>query len=419
MDRQLKKNVLSLIVLQMGGYLVPLLILPHLTRVLGVAGFGKIGFAAAFTMYFVLLVEWGFNLSATRCIAIARESLFERSKVFWDIIFARAFLTLVVCVILFLLLLFIPRLQEVSTLLCLGMMQVLASTISPAFYYQGVERMSVMALINLGMRAISIPLIFFLVVDRDQVAMAFAIQVGCFLLASLTNFFFLLSSGAVRWVRPKVTEVKKSLSDGFPLFLSSAGISLYTNSNAVILGFVATEAVVGYFVAAFTIVKAVVGLSGPFSQALFPRISHQVATNKDSVGAFLKKMLVMQGILGALLTIALLIFLPWGITWFYGPAFEGAIPVVAWLSPLPFIICLASAMGMQTLLPLGEGRWFSSVLLLSGLLNCILVIPLGYEWGAIGAAAAVLITECGILIGMSIGLKIREPNIWKTMVSYK
>lgn len=249
-------------------------------------------------------------------------------------------------------------------------------------------------------------------------ALAFAIQTGCFFLASLINFSMLLSSGAILFILPKISKIKSSIIEGFPLFVSSAGISLFTNSNAVILGFVSTEAAVGYFVAAFTLVKAVVGLSGPVGQALFPRVASHFASNSDTLGPFLKQSLLMQALLGTVLSLALVFFLPWGITWFYGASFAGAIVVMAWLSFLPLIICISSTFGLQTLVPLGRGRWFSSVLLLSGLLNCVLIFPFGYFWGATGGAIAVLITECTILAGMALGLKRLEPKIWKSMVPF-
>ena len=412
MDQQLKQNVVALTLLQIGNYLVPLAILPYLTRVLGADGFGRIGFATAFTMYFVLVVEWGFNLSATRDISIKRADKSARSVVFWETIAARLFLTIVTVAALIVLMPIAPKLGEQSDLLWLGMLQVLASTLSSAFYYQGVEKMGAMSFINLGVRLCSIPMIIIGVTRPDQFVQAFAIQTGCFFVASLVNLFFLLRSDEINWIVPSFHGTKKALLNGLPLFLSTAGISLYTNSNAVILGFVASEAAVGYFVAGFTLVKAVVGLSGPFAQAIFPRMSKLVGEDPDYSGPFLRKMVRLQALLGLFLSICLLAFLPWGVTWFFGEAFEETITVVAWLCFLPLIVCLASAFGMQTLIPLGRNRWFAGVLLACGLLNCLLLFPLGYALGATGAAITVLLIECLIMLGMALGVKYLAPTMW-------
>lgn len=249
--------------------------------------------------------------------------------------------------------------------------------------------------------------------EPDQVGLAFAIQTACFLAASLVNLGLLLRSGEIVWVCPRLGSTCKSWLSAAPLFLSYAGTSLYTNSNVIILGFVASEAAVGYFVAGFTLVKAVVGLSGPFAQAVFPRASLVLSQDPSGSAAFLKKMLRWQGLLGLGLSLGLLVFLPWGVTWFYGQAFEETVRVVAWLSALPLLVCVASVLGMQTLVPLGQGKWFSGVLLSCGVLNCVLLFGLGYLWGATGAAIAVLITECVIMIGMALGVKRFAPDIWR------
>lgn len=416
MDKQLKSNVIFLTLLQVGNYLVPLMILPCLTRVLGSSGFGQIGFSVAFTMYFVLLVEWGFNLSATREISINRLDKHRRSSVFWETLAARLLLTLLAAVFLSVMVATVPKLGALSPLLWLGMVQVLATTLSTAFYYQGIERMAAMAVINLGVRFISVPLILILVTGQDDVFLAFAIQTSCFLGASLVNLCLLLKSGEVSWVRPRVAGTKRVLTDGLPLFLSSAGTSLYNNTNTVILGFVASESAVAFFVAGFTLVKAVVGLSGPFAQAVFPRVSHLLAADPNSAGGFIRRMVLIQLLIGGGLSVALWLFLPWGVTWFYGEAFQESIPVVAWLSFLPLLICLASALGMQTLVPLGHNRWYMGVLLLCGVLNCALLLPMGYAWGAIGGAVAVLFTELATMLGMLIGVKKLEPKIWRAIV---
>ena len=418
MDPLLKQNAISLTILQIGQYLVPLIVLPYLTRVLGVDGFGQIGFAAAFTMYFVLVVEWGFNLSATRDVSVQRDDKNARSVVFWETLLARVILNIGALVIIWILVSQVARLEELSTLIRLGMLQVLATTLSTAFYYQGIEKMSAMAFINLGIRTLSIPLIFFFVSSPDQVELAFGIQTGCFLIASLVNLFLLLRSDEISWVTPSFRGSWRRLIGASPLFFSNAGTSLYTNTNVIVLGFVTSEANVGYFVAGFTLVKAVVGLSGPFAQAVFPRASLVLNQGAEASVNFLRNMFRLQGLLGLSLSLVLFLFLPWGVTWFYGEAFQHSVEVVAWLALLPFLVCLASGLGLQTLVTMGHHRWYSGVLITGGVFNCLLLFLMGSIWGATGAAVAVLITECAIMVGMAVGVKKYAPLIWRELVCF-
>ena len=63
-------NFFSLTLLKALTYLLPLITFPYLIRVLGVDKFGLIMFAQATMYYFEILVDFGFNLSATREVAL-------------------------------------------------------------------------------------------------------------------------------------------------------------------------------------------------------------------------------------------------------------------------------------------------------------------------------------------------------------
>ena len=72
LHKKLASNIASLFTVQAANYLIPLLTLPYLVRILGPREFGLIAFAQAFSQYFVILTDYGFNLSATREVAIHR-----------------------------------------------------------------------------------------------------------------------------------------------------------------------------------------------------------------------------------------------------------------------------------------------------------------------------------------------------------
>ena len=65
-ERILAKNTLFLYVMQVSGYVFPLLTFPYLTRTLGAARYGTVVFANAVMQYFSMLIEFGFILSATK-----------------------------------------------------------------------------------------------------------------------------------------------------------------------------------------------------------------------------------------------------------------------------------------------------------------------------------------------------------------
>src|SRR5450631_2130909 len=72
-ENRIVHNVAALYGVQFGRKIIPLITIPYLARVLGAAGWGKVAFVTAIGEFIVILIEFGFNLSATREVARHRD----------------------------------------------------------------------------------------------------------------------------------------------------------------------------------------------------------------------------------------------------------------------------------------------------------------------------------------------------------
>jgi polysaccharide transporter, PST family len=419
MTDTLKRNIFSLAGLQVGTYLVPLVTLPWLTRALGLEGYGQLGFATAVISYFILLTEWGFPLGATREVAVAKGDITARSEVFWNVMTAKFFFAFVSALVLSVLVLLVPKIHEVAILLLIAWGGVLAAAISPVFYLQGVEKMSLMAILNLAAKTASIPLVFIFVRDSNDVLAAALIQAICLLLASALNLISLARMSEIIWVQPRIERVFLMARSTSSLFLSNAAISLYTNSTTVILGFVASETAVGIFVAAYTLIKAALSLMAPVSQALFPRLSYLLEHERPRAERLLRRLFVLQTGFGFLVSLCVLVFSSFVVPLLLGDAFFKALPVLWGLAALPFLISASNVLGIQIMVPLGHNAAFSQILVVAGLVNVILAFPLGMLAGAIGAAVSMVIAELAVTVLMVFYIRANEPGVWSHLLLRK
>src|ERR1051326_2269228 len=86
------QNALALYSVQFAEYALPLITVPYLARVLQPAGWGMVVYAQNFSVWLVLVLEYGFSFSATREIARHRDDPKKQADVAAGVIGANALL---------------------------------------------------------------------------------------------------------------------------------------------------------------------------------------------------------------------------------------------------------------------------------------------------------------------------------------
>ncbi len=79
------RNYLYTILYQFSAVLIPLVIIPYVSRVLEPSGIGMVSYTNSITQYFVLFANFGLATYGSRCIAQCRDDLEKCSRTFWEI----------------------------------------------------------------------------------------------------------------------------------------------------------------------------------------------------------------------------------------------------------------------------------------------------------------------------------------------
>jgi len=394
------RNIASLYLIHFANYIVPLIMVPYLVRVLGPAGYGAVAFAQGFISYLMLFVEYGFDWSATRKISVQRDNQEEVNRTALHVWAAKTLLSLAGLGILILLIALVPKLREVSWLLLVLYGIAVGNVLFPTWLFQGMERMVAISLINLGMRLAVLAGVFLLVKKPEDTVLYAGLLGGGSLLAGLTGAVVAFRLFGLRFARISQVEVWEVLKEGWTLFLSKASVSLYTVGNAFILGMLTNHTVVGYYSAAEKIVKSVLGLLGPISQAVYPRFSKLAAESRERALLWGRRVLLLMGGAGLILSVTILLGAGLIVSILLGPHFGPSISVVRILSFLPFLIVLSNVLGIQVMIPFGHDRAFTLILFGAGVLNVSLAVILAPIWREIGMAIAVLLSEIFVTVTM-------------------
>jgi polysaccharide transporter, PST family len=412
--RRLLRNTISLYWLQGLNYAIPVAVLPFLIRRLGIEQYGLLAFAQAFAQYFVVLTDYGFNFSATRAIAQNQNDARANGEVFCAVMFIKTVLCMFGFGILLGFVFFVPTLRHNTNVMLLAYMTVVGSVLFPTWYFQGVQEMRFISLISGFAQLGSALFLFAFIHGPNDTLLALGIQSAGFLAAGLTGLVICLHKYQIvlRW--PSMPIVKRNLLSGWHLFISTAAISMYTNTSVVLVALFSGTVQAGYFSAAEKFIRALNGLITPIGQAIFPYVNTIASQSRDAVLRFLSRTLrwtfCLSGtasliLLAAARPIAMLAF---------GHEGEGSVPILRWIIFIPMLVAVSNILGIQTMLTFGLDKEFSRILLIAGFANIAIGIPLITARGAAGAGMALLFTEIFVTASMLWVLKAKGISILTT-----
>ena len=90
--KRIIENSISLGVVQIVNLGLPLLWLPYLARVLGAEQLGRVAFALSIAQMMVVLTDYGFNLSASKAVAVHRSDKKRVAEIWCSVSASRAIL---------------------------------------------------------------------------------------------------------------------------------------------------------------------------------------------------------------------------------------------------------------------------------------------------------------------------------------
>ena len=406
------ENLFSLLLLQGANYLLPLVTLPYLLRTIGPERYGLVVFAQAFIQYFVMITDYGFNLSATREISINRESKKKVSEIFSSVIVIKFVFMVLSFLILTIIIFSFDKFKANPLVYYYTFGMVVGNVLFPTWYFQGIEKMKFITILNVLSKSIFTILLFWLIRDESDYILVpvinsiGSITVGCLSLLIIARKF------SVKLTIPTLNNIKFHLREGWYVFVSTLSISLYTVTNSFLLGIFTNDVIVGYYASAEKVVQAFQNLLVPISQTIYPYINKLAHQSKEQAISFIKKMLIVVGSFSLTISIFIFIFSSTIITSLFGKNYSDAIIILKVLAFLPFIIGLSNMFGTQTLLVFNFKKLFTTSILMPAFIHTLVIFWAIPHYGAIGLASMTLFTELLIVSIRVFGISILYRNFF-------
>jgi len=387
------RNIVSLYGLQVANYFLPLITVPYLVRVLGPEKFGVVAFAQSLVALLAVVINFGFDWSATRSISVHRASRAEVNRIASTVWVAKSLLCAGGSLILLGLVGFVPKLHDVSVLMLVVYGGAVGSVVSPFWLLQGLERLVPASVMSASASLARVVAIFVFVRKPSDFLLYAAINSLQTIAAAIGAVVFSFKVLGVRIVRPSWGEICRTLKESWTLFLSNSAITLYTTANAFLLGLLTNHTVVGYYSAAERLIRGVSGLLGPVSQAAYPRFSKIAAESTEKALLWGGRMLKFMAASGLLLSLVLFATAGLVVRIVLGPSYEPSVAVLRLLAPVPFLVAISNVLGVQVMFPFRREKAVLLLVTAAGVINLVLAMVLAPAFGARGMALAVLCSE--------------------------
>ena len=390
--------------LTLSSIIFPIISFPYVSRILLPEGTGKVSFAVSLITYFVMLSQLGIPTYGIRACARVRDDREELSRVTHELLFISLIMSLISYVLLFALIIFVPRLYSEKTLYYISSLMIIFGAVGAEWLYKGLEKYTFITVRSVICKVISLIAMLLLIREKGDYIVYGAITVFAGSAPGLINF---ICAGKYISFKPVGGyNIKRHLKPVMIFFAMSCATTIYTHLDTVMLGFMTTDTDVGYYNAAVKIKTVFVSLVTSLGAVLLPRASYYIEQGNFSKFVDIsKKAFYFVLSVSIPLMLYFIFFAKESIIFISGEAFAGSIAPMQIIMPTLLFIGITNIIGIQMFIPLGKEKVVLLSEIVGAVVDVIVNIILIPRYASAGAAAGTTIAEVAVLLVQAVALR--------------
>ena len=279
-NKKLISNFLSLAILRGFDLIIPLVTLPYLLKTIGIELYGELAFALSLAMYFGSIIQYGFGVTAVREISQSRTDDSKISNIYSRTLTCTVILTAFCTALFFLITLNIARFNDTVWVFIASFLLVAMQSLFPVWLFQGIERMTYIAYINLSTKLMFLLSLFIFVKTKDDYLLVPALNAIAASISFVSAIVIANNIFGIKYKLPSAGEIRDTFSNGKHGFISQIAPSLYNNTTIFALGLFSSSINVGIFSAASKLIDAINSAGYIIGNTFLSRISRDFATFK-------------------------------------------------------------------------------------------------------------------------------------------
>ena len=272
-NRVILKNFTYLQILQFARLIIPIILIPILVREVGLEKYGLIVFAQTLTLYFIMFLDFGFQMSGTKSIAINRENNEKLSEIFTSIFILKFIIFLISFSIFSLFVVLIPFMKQHYFLFLFSFLFSIQSLLVPVWFFQGLEKMKYITMIDVSSRLLFLLSIFIFINEPKDYILVPILRLICILILTLYVVYIVFFKQKLRLKAISFSNLKFHFKESLPFFFSHLSNVVNIRTNTILLGLFSSMSLVAYYDFVTRVVEAIASVIGTITKVLYPQIS--------------------------------------------------------------------------------------------------------------------------------------------------
>ena len=383
--KTLTKNFSALAILQMLRYLIPLIVLPYVTPIIGLEHFGEIAIANSFVLIGQLLVNYSFGFMGARDVARFRDNKEKVSEIVSITIFSYVFLYIIMLAIAIGIIVLVPKFRSIWLLIAISLAWPLFSALVCEWFFQGMEQMQTITIVNVISRTVCCALIFIFIKKKEDYLLYPLFNTIAFLIATLYSIIVMVFKFKCRITTPSFKAMFAYIKRGKDLFLNQICVTLLNKMPNILLGTICGSASAGLYDAAFRLQDAGYHGVDTLNRTFFPFLARRMDKHK----AYRR----INFAFALVISIFLFAFAPLLVRLLYAAEFAPAVKLLRILAISVLFLGISSAYGVNHLLLIGKEKLVRNITFCVTGCGVLLLVAMIHWFDEMGAAFTMVIVN--------------------------
>jgi O-antigen/teichoic acid export membrane protein len=332
-------------------------LIPYLIVKVGVTNYGNYAFAMAMVLFFVNVLNYGFDLSAVRYLAKNKNNSLKVNQLFNEVFSVKLFLLGIAYSVILIVVFFVPRFMEERVVYILASSLLIGDLFSLRWFFLGMEKMKFITIISFLATLIYVTLVLVFINQKtDFIWIPLAEAIGLFVVSGI-SFLWVLKRFAIKI---QLLSAKKIMGYLKVHFFSYVNLLLPSTTGVLIVflvGLLGLPNNVAFMQIGVKYTSAFSTVNTVLTTFFYPMV------NREQKNRMPSRIILMC--VGLCFSVAMYIGSDW-LIWHWlkfenKKDFENIITVIKCLSAIPFLMGIISSYGVNGLLIHYEDKLYSRI----------------------------------------------------------